>query len=236
MLKRDGLNFGFDLLVAGGRRYVSAESSLGVLTPDDNKLGGRLDPLLPGDAAVIELFVPAQAKGGRLDASARVIGTCFRSGMVGTSETEGRATTWSPYRGRLTKEIRSVASHRRRRPPALEHDSDVAATDGVSLTANHCGLTSGNARWWCELSIHNCGTWARSLNQNQSGAIFRAARADVDVALIELAQVPDPSSVTTRLGAHRCRPRRFASAYTIGRCEGDQLFDDDADHGRQLHS
>ena len=65
------------------------------------------------------------------------------------------------------------------------------------LTANHCELNTGNAPsvvvYW-NFQSPTCGALGGgSLAQNQSGAIFRAARADVDVALIELEETPEPS-------------------------------------------
>src|SRR5262249_10358197 len=65
------------------------------------------------------------------------------------------------------------------------------------LTANHCGLTPGDAPsvvvYW-NYQSPTCGTHGPgSLAQNQSGAIFRAAKFDVDFALIELDDVPDAS-------------------------------------------
>jgi hypothetical protein len=65
------------------------------------------------------------------------------------------------------------------------------------LTANHCELSSNNSPsvvvYW-NFQSPTCGQLGGgSLDQNQSGAIFRAAKADVDFALIELASMPDPS-------------------------------------------
>jgi hypothetical protein len=63
------------------------------------------------------------------------------------------------------------------------------------LTANHCGINSGNAStvvvYW-NYQSPTCGQHGAggSLAQNQSGAIFRASKTDVDFSLIELNQLP----------------------------------------------
>src|SRR5262249_792719 len=65
------------------------------------------------------------------------------------------------------------------------------------LTADHCGITTANAGtvvvYW-NYQSPTCGEHGGgSLSQNQSGAIFRAAKSDVDVALIELNANPNPA-------------------------------------------
>ena len=63
------------------------------------------------------------------------------------------------------------------------------------LTADHCGITVGNAasvvvNW--NYQSPACGQYGlgASATNNQTGATFRAARADVDFCLIELNQIP----------------------------------------------
>jgi hypothetical protein len=63
------------------------------------------------------------------------------------------------------------------------------------LTANHCGITSANAstvvvNW--NYQSPTCGLYGlgASATNNQTGATFRAAKADVDFCLIELNQAP----------------------------------------------
>jgi hypothetical protein len=65
------------------------------------------------------------------------------------------------------------------------------------LTANHCGITSGNAAtvvayWNYEAPCGSHGVGG-STAQNQTGAMFRAAKADVDFCLVELASLPSSS-------------------------------------------
>src|SRR6266850_1750056 len=66
------------------------------------------------------------------------------------------------------------------------------------LTANHCGINSGNAAtvvaFW-NFQSPTCGTHGigGSTAQNQTGSTFRAAKADVDFSLIELTSMPSAS-------------------------------------------
>ncbi|MEE9492484.1 MAG: trypsin-like serine protease [Gammaproteobacteria bacterium] len=65
------------------------------------------------------------------------------------------------------------------------------------LTAHHCGVTPANATsivtYW-NYQSPSCGNLGGgSLSQNQSGAIFRASKFDVDMTLIELDEMPGSS-------------------------------------------
>jgi hypothetical protein len=105
-----------------------------------------------------------------------------------------------PIGAAWSNEIRSVALYTVEGLSACSGTliSDVAGDRrAFFLTANHCDISPDNAStvvvYWNYQSA-TCGTHGPgSLAQNQSGAIFRAAKADVDVTLIELAQIPDRS-------------------------------------------
>jgi len=205
------LNFGFSdcSLPDGATLHVYSEDEDYVQGPynaRDNKLHGQLwTPVLPGSRAVIELFVPANAvrepqlvlsrvnRGYRdmfhrqKDLSIAKAGSCNIDVICPSAD---------PWRN----EIRSVARY------TISGSSLCTGTliNNVSndfrpyfLTADHCGINSGNAAsvvvYW-NFQSPTCGQHdGGSLAQNQSGATFRATRADVDFTLIELDEVPDTS-------------------------------------------
>jgi hypothetical protein len=203
------LNFGFTTfwLPPGATLHVYSQDeaySQGPYSAEDNKGHGQLwTPVLPGAGAVIELFVPAQTKEEprlvltqigcgyrdlfhrRKDLSQPKAGTCNIDVIC------PQADSWRD-------EIRSVARY------TISGNTLCSGTllnntagdlRSFFLTANHCELSSGNAAtvvvYW-NYESPTCGEHGGgSLAQNQSGAVFRAARADVDFALIELDTIPD---------------------------------------------
>lgn len=205
------LNFGFSdcSLPDGATLHVYSEEEEYVQGPynaRDNKLHGQLwTPVLPGSRAVIELFVPADAdrepqlvlsrinRGYRdmfrrqKDLSAEKAGSCNIDVICPAAD---------PWRN----EIRSVARY------TVDGGSLCTGTliNNVNndfrpyfLTADHCEITAGNAAsvvvYW-NYESPTCGQHGGgSLARNQSGATFRASKADVDFTLIELDDVPDSS-------------------------------------------
>ena len=204
------LNLGFSRywLPAGATLHISSETAAyfqGPYTSRHNKPHGQLwTGVVPGDRAVIELFVPAQSKEepqltlSQVGAGYRDLFRLPQGGPAPEAESSCNVDVACPIAAPWTNEIRSVGlytiSGAWTCSGALIAD---AAGDfrNYFLTANHCGLNSGNAPsvvvYW-NFQSTNCGTHGPgSLAQNQSGAIFRAARYDVDFALIELEDIPD---------------------------------------------
>ena len=203
------LNFGFTefWLPEGATLYVISEGEdyyQGPYTAADNTPSSQLwTPVVPGEAAIIELFLPAglheeprlvltQVAAGYRDLFHR--GKTLLTPKAASCEIDVaclQAAAW-------TNEIRSVAR------------ISIAGTTLCSgslimdvprdfrpffLTANHCGITAANASsvvvYWNDQSPA-CGQHGLggSLDQNLTGATFRAAKADVDFSLIELNQLP----------------------------------------------
>lgn len=205
------LNFGFSgfWLPEGATLHILSEDEAyfqGPYTAGDNKPHGQLwTPVVPGGRGVIELFVPAQTAEEPRVVLAQV-GLGYRDlfhrrkdlfqPAAGACEIDvacPQAAGWS-------NEIRSVARYSIS-GSSLCTGTLVANAAGdlrnYFLTANHCGLNGANAAsvvvYW-NYQSPACGQLGGgSLAQNQSGAIFRAAKTDVDVALIELEDVPDSS-------------------------------------------
>ena len=205
------MNFAFSQfwLPDGATLHILSEQEAyfqGPYTAADNKPHGQLwTPVIPGGGGCIELFVPAQtAEEPRLVLSQ--IGLGYRDlfhqrkdlfqPAAGACEIDvscPQAAGWS-------NEIRSVARYTIS-GSTLCTGTLIADAEGdlrnYFLTANHCGLNAANAAsvvvYW-NYQSPTCGQLGGgSLAQNQSGAIFRAAKTDVDFALIELEDVPDTS-------------------------------------------
>ena len=203
------LNFGFTefWLPAGAALYVISEGEdyyQGPYTAADNTPSSQLwTPVVPGEAAIIELFLPAG-----LEEEPRLVLTQVAAGyrdlfhrgknLITSKAASCEIDVACPQAAAWTNEIRSVA---RISIAGTSLCSGSLIMDGPRdfrpffLTANHCGITPANASsvvvYWNDQSPA-CGQHGLggSLDQNQTGATFRAAKADVDFSLIELNQLP----------------------------------------------
>jgi hypothetical protein len=206
------LNFGFTKfwLPEGATLHVSAEGDSffqGPYTAEDNQADGQLwTAVVPGEAAVIELFVPTQAQQAPQLVLTQV-GTGYRDFAhkwkdLGTPKAEGTCNNdvICPVGDPWRNEIRSVGVYTVGGVWTCTGTMVMDAPHDFRpffLTANHCELSSANAGsvvvYWNYQSA-TCGTHGPgSLAQNQSGATFRAAKTDVDFALIELNSTPSAS-------------------------------------------
>jgi hypothetical protein len=203
------LNFGFTQfwLPEGASLYVMSEGGgyyQGPYTASDDTPAGELwTPVVPGEAGIIELFVPATVK-----EEPRLMLTQVATGYrdlfdrrkdlgipkAGSCEIDVACPQAAPW----TNEVRSVA---RIQIAGTNLCSGTLIMDASRdfraffLTANHCGITPTDAAsvvvYWNDQSP-TCGQdgLGGSLDQNQTGATFRAAKYDVDFCLIELNQLP----------------------------------------------
>jgi hypothetical protein len=206
------LNLGFTTywMPEGATLYIISESQgyyQGPYTSEHNAEHGQLwTPVVPGDAVVIEMCVPAGAK----EQPALVLGqvsTGYRdmfhlSKDLATPKAEScEIDAVCPQAAAWSNEVRSAAclslSGTRICSGTLIMD---AAGDfrPFLLTANHCEITAQNAAtlvaYW-NYQSPSCGMHGAngSLTQNTSGSSFRAARADVDFCLVELSTTPAAS-------------------------------------------
>jgi hypothetical protein len=203
------LNFGFTRyrLPSGATLHVLSEQEgyfEGPYTEEDNKPHGQLwTPVVPGQRAVIELYVPAEATAEPELLLSR-IGLGYRdlfgrhgadNAKAGSCNIDVACPVGDPWRD----EIRSVGGY--------SFDGTIFCTGTLImdvpgsfrpffLTANHCGVDDFNASsvvvYW-NFESPSCG-WlcCGSLADNQTGATFRASDYDIDFALLELDADPDP--------------------------------------------
>jgi lysyl endopeptidase len=170
----------------------------------DNKQHGQLwTPPVPGDTAVVELFVPAatdsvavleltQVNAGYRDLFGHAGGPFLKS--HGACNIDVVCPEGDPWRD----QIRSVATYSRGGgricTGSLIMDVPGSFTP-FFLTAHHCGMTAANAPslvvfWNFESPV--CGMRdGGSLADNQTGSTLLASRNDVDMALLQLDDEPD---------------------------------------------
>lgn len=201
------LNFGFTSydLPPGATLHIVPEDGTayeGPYTAQDNKAHAQLwTPPVPGEHAVLELYVPAAAP-AEPQLTLTQVGAGYRDvlhlaappknhGLCNIDVICAQGDAWR-------NQIRSVG---------LYTISGTTACTGTLLidvprsfrpfflTANHCGVNTANAPsvvvFW-NFEATTCGSQSGVPTDTQSGATFRAAEAAVDVALLELDARPDP--------------------------------------------
>ena len=176
----------------------------GPYTDRDNKPNGQLWlPLVPGDTAVIQLYLPANTK-AKLELSH--VGCGYRNlfsdrpNLRGPRQGDCNIDVACQEAGPWRDQINSVAlcsiSGSRACTGQMLADAPKSFRP-FFLTAEHCGVDANNAQsvtvYW-NFESPNCGDLGGgSLADNQTGARFLASRRDVDFALVELNNIPDSS-------------------------------------------
>jgi lysyl endopeptidase len=199
------LNFGFGryLMPAGAELFVynpDGSSVRGPFTDKDNEVHGQLwTPVVLGGEAVIELIIPEKML-PYLKLELTSINHGYKDFWVAGGEKSGSCNVdvICPEGDDWRDEIRSVG---------------VISTGGSTfcsgfmvnntdndntpyfMTANHCGITAANAAslvvyWNYETSTCG-GPLDGTLDQYQTGSIFRATRYASDFTLVELDDAPD---------------------------------------------
>ncbi|MEM9056120.1 MAG: DUF4215 domain-containing protein [Pseudomonadota bacterium] len=207
------LNFGFTRyrLPEGASLFVIGEDKdyfHGPYTSADNRAHGEhWTPMVPGAHGVIELRVPAKVFANDLaglELELGRVGAGYRD-LFGTPNLSRQGAcnidTICPEGDNWRDEIRSASQY------SLGGSFFCSGTMIMDvpgsfrswyLTADHCGLTAGNAPslvvlWNFESAM--CGDLSGGIASDvqTGGAVWRAARADADFTLLELTTVPDPS-------------------------------------------
>jgi len=203
------LNFGFTTFVLPEGAMVHAYGSDGddVRGPyrADHAVEGQLwTPIVRGDAAVVELFVPADADFepvlvvGQVSHDYRGFGqTAMNKIQQGWCNNDVVCPVGDPWRD----EIRSEGVYTRNGSWMCSGQMMNSLNDDPPpyfLTAYHCGITTSNDHtvviYW-NYESPNCGDLCcGSLSDNQSGCVLRARYSDSDFCLVELSSDPDSSS------------------------------------------
>ena len=204
------LNFGFETfrLPAGATLHVVSEEHdyyEGPYDYRDVKPHGELWlPVVPGDRAVIEMYVPAVIK-HEPKLTLTYLGAGYRDlfGLYGRPKLAKQGScnidVVCPEGDEWRDQIRSVATFTRngRLVCSGQMLADVPGTlRSFFLTAHHCRITELNAStvvvYW-NFESANCGDLrGGSLSQNQTGATVLASLQTVDFTLLELDSPPDP--------------------------------------------
>ncbi len=213
------LSLGFSryFMPPGGRLYIySADESqvIGPYTEDDNKEHGQLwTPIVLSEAVIVELTVPV-SKASELELELTSINHGYRgidpklfNETLGDSDWCHRnvaCSEGSPWRD----QIRSVAlyhiTYKNRtywctgtlinnasqndRPYILTSFSCFDGNENRILDDPHRAAESMVVYW--NFQANGCDSYSGSLNQNQTGAIFRAGRWKTDFVLLELDRKP----------------------------------------------
>jgi V8-like Glu-specific endopeptidase len=207
------LHLGFETyrLIPGAAVWVIGADDYyeGPYTADD--AGPLWVPLVPGDAATIELRLPAGAAIHDVALSLTSVGAGFRdlfarearNGVPGASgpcninivcplgqpySAESRALAYYEFRADTGGTFICTAT--------LMNDVPADRRTYV-LTAAHCLATASEAAsmrlYWNYRSTSCSANTGISFTQNQTGTTLRATRADADFTLVELNQNPNPA-------------------------------------------
>ena len=202
------LNFGFTRyrLPPGATLHVTGADGYheGPYDHRDNETHGQLwTPVVPGDAAVIELLVPAEPEFEpklelyHVGYGYRDLFDLFPSPKQGACNNDVICPEGDPWRD----QIQSVAVYGIGGSTfctgQMISNLQACGQHQYFLTAEHCGMTAGNAPtmtvYW-NFEAPTCGLLSGgSLAQNQTGATFLADAVAPDVTLLELDDVPDPA-------------------------------------------
>jgi lysyl endopeptidase len=211
------LNLGFsrfDLPWGGSLVLTSEAGPERRFTAADNRDHGELwTPVVLGDAAMLTLELPAGSR-DQFALELQRVGLGYR--FFGEDAAAKNVPGWCnidvvcPEGDPWRREIRSVAVYSlggsRVCSGAMINNT---ARDGTPyfLTAFHCGIRSHNAAsvvvYW-NFESPECGMLAGgSLEQFQTGAIWRAQHLPTDMTLVELSTLPDSTWQVTYAGWDR---------------------------------
>jgi hypothetical protein len=204
----DSLNFGFTRfhLPSGARLFIyAADGSLvrGPFTDADNEAHRQFwSPVVPGESAVIELSVPSELE-RFVELELTAVNHGYRDlAEVLAGEKSGACNidVVCPQGDDWRDQIRSVA--------VISIGGYLTCSGFLVnnvredptpyfMTAYHCGLNSGTAPslvvYWNFETSECGGTPDGSLDQFQSGSIWRAGRSASDFTLVELDDAPAES-------------------------------------------
>ena len=215
------LNLGFThyLMPVGGRLSIHSADGSYVLPPFtdmQNATHGELwTPIIPADDIVVEVTIPVSARRmlglelGTINVGYRGLGSALSQGGVaaaasGSCNVDVVCPEGDDWRDQIPAVgVYTVNGSWTCTGSMINNTAQDARP--YFLTADHCGVSSGNAAsvtvyWNYENSTcrppgspASGGSGNGSLSQFQSGAYFRADYSPSDMTLIELDSAPDPT-------------------------------------------
>lgn len=234
------LNFGFSKfrLPEGAALYLIGAGGYfeGPYTATDNRADGQFwSPMVPGEQAVIELYLPrrdaphelhlSQVAAGYRDWFKRDPSHPVHSGSkAGNCNIDAVCPLGDAWRDEIRSVTQLLIGGTGACTGTLVMDAASSFRPFV-LTANHCEITTALAgsivaHW--NFQAPTCGQRSGgSRSQNTNGATLRAARLDVDMALLELNSRPDPSFNVYYAGWDRST-NAPQSSFGIHHPEGDE--------------
>ena len=204
------LNLGFTQyhMPSGGRLFIYAADHsqvIGPFTEHDNEEHGQLwTPLVQSDDIVVELTIPV-SEVPELELELGFINLGYRGLKPLITDKGAGDSGWCnvnvicPEGDSWRDQIRSVAMYT---VSGIYQCTGTLINNTAQddkpyfLSADHCGVDSGTASsmviyWNYEAST--CSGTTGSLDDSQTGAIFRAAYTTSDFVLVELDDMPSPA-------------------------------------------
>jgi len=239
------LNFGFlkYRLPPGATLHIVSEDhdyNQGPFTAEDNKAHGEFwTPLVSGDRAVIELFVPAgvefepELELGRIGRGYRdLFHKDSTTGDRGSCNVNVACPQGDPWRDQIRSVGRYTIGGEYLCTGTLIMDVPGSFTP-YFLSAAHCDVSASNDQtvvvYWNHQS-DSCNVYSDpNLSDNQTGSTFRASHASSDLLLVELDDQPDAGSNVFYAGWD-ARDRTPSMMTTIHHPSGNEKsisFDDD---------
>ncbi|MFH1682025.1 MAG: T9SS type A sorting domain-containing protein [Candidatus Eisenbacteria bacterium] len=202
------LNFGFTPfdVPKGAMLHVYGPDRRNVYGPyrtDDAAEGELWTPIVPGDRAVIELFVPAGAAFEPAVSVTQVnhdyrgfVSMAANKLMQGWCNNDVVCREGDPWRDDIRSEgVYTLQGYWTCSGQMV--NSNTEEPPPYFLTAYHCGITTSNdhtVRVYWNFESPNCGQLAGgSLSDSQYGSVLRARYSTSDFCLIEFTQDPDTS-------------------------------------------
>jgi lysyl endopeptidase len=201
------LNLGFSRYVmpAGGRLLIydaAMQEEPWLFTAEDNEAHGQLwTPVVLSDDIVVELEVPTKAASAvELELTSINVGYRGFGEMLDEKSGSCNIDVVCPEGDDWRDEIQSVgviSTGGSLFCSGFMVNNTAEDQTPYFMTANHCGINSGNAAslvvYWNFYSP-TCGQHGGgSLSQNQTGSFFRATYSTSDFTLVELDDDPNPA-------------------------------------------
>jgi hypothetical protein len=208
------LNFGFTRysMPSGGRLFLySADGTyvVGPFTERDNEVHGQLwTPVVRGEEVVIEVDVPVESEPD-LELELTSVNHDYyglglpRAEKSGSCNVDVACPAADPYRDNIVRSVAAIQRNGFLLCSGFMVNNVRNDQTPYFMTANHCGVNSGNAAtlvtYWnyenstCRVGAASGGPGDGSLSQFNSGSTWIAGGSASDFTLVLLDDPPDPA-------------------------------------------